>query len=460
MRSNIFLIFALLICNQKVTCQELDKKTEYSYQASFTIESHFLQESRPIEVQLPKGYYDSGRQSYPVLYVLDGQNLFTHTCLIYNFLQSKDYIPEMILVSIPHTGQRNRDYKTFFRGTEIVNKGADNFLSFIEQELITFIDKNYRTASYKMLSGHSNSGLFVIHSLIKRPALFNARFAFSPSSHHIPKQRQLLKQFLIDNPNLVSYFYMNVGGKEFFKQTDSFAEIKQLFKNYSPIGLRYDFDLHDADGHRSSPFVGQNTAFKRLYNPLRLGTDFDRYSFTEMVQHFDKLSTEFGHEVKPSEKELLSMAHYYLTIVPKPDVLKNLVKLMRTYYPQSKQLIGNALFYENWVQSGISSHVSYPKTKKPDENILNKTAYWYLSNHKLTEAIYLFKLAIKLYPESSNPHDSLGDAYKVSGNLKSAWKSYQQAYRMAKKNHEELKIIEAYKNNMDQTQKQLKETVE
>ena len=37
--------------------------------------------------------------------------------------------------------------------------GADTFLKFISDELIPWVDKNYRTQSYRLLTGHSFGGL-------------------------------------------------------------------------------------------------------------------------------------------------------------------------------------------------------------------------------------------------------------------------------------------------------------
>jgi uncharacterized protein len=43
------------------------------------------------------------------------------------------------------------------------------------------IEKHYRTAHYRIFSGHSFGGLFAIHALVARPDLFEAYIAVSPS---------------------------------------------------------------------------------------------------------------------------------------------------------------------------------------------------------------------------------------------------------------------------------------
>jgi len=59
--------------------------------------------------------------------------------------------------------------------------GADNFINFFLKELIPFIDINYRTENYRILSGTSNSAFFTIYVLLKKPDLFSSYVASSPT---------------------------------------------------------------------------------------------------------------------------------------------------------------------------------------------------------------------------------------------------------------------------------------
>lgn len=410
-------------------------------QASTVIQSHHLGEERTINIKLPASYDKSTTQKYPVHYVLDGQNLHDNTVFIHDFLSGKRHIPEMIIVSIPHTGQRSRDYNTFHRDSGKLNLGADAFLSFIQEEVIQYIDKQYKTTDYRLLSGHSQSGLFVFHTLIKQPELFNARFAFSPSMHHNPKQIDLLKQLFSQQKRLNGYVYVNVGGTEFFKITDAFAGTKKLFQRSNAKGLRFDFDFNEVDGHQSTPFIGQHMAYKRLFAPLRLTEDYQHQSFEWIINHFNQVSTEFAYTVKPTQKELLSMAGYYTHIVPDALVLNKLNKLMAHYYPNAG-INGDIVFFEHWITKGIHSTARYFKGPKPDEDTLNSMGYRYLLEHKKpNEALFLFELSTQLYPNSSNPFDSYGEALESTGDYKLALVMYKQAYI-----NEKQKGAEANKN--------------
>ncbi|MGX5201975.1 alpha/beta hydrolase [Aliikangiella sp. IMCC44632] len=278
-----------------------------TFEFKLNIESKHLSEIRPFHIQLPKSYYKNKLQDFPVLYVLDSDNLQRSATFTQNILASKQHIPEMIIVSVPHTGERTRDFSPYFRYNEQVNLGANQFMSFIKEELLPFIDKHYRTTNYRVLSGHSKSGLFVIHSLIQEQELFRARFAFSPSLHHTPKLQQDIVSFLKSNSELNSYLYMNHGDSEFFKIKDAINLATKNFRELSPKGLRHRFDVSDVDGHQTTPHVGFHIAFKDLYKPHKLDFGYSDMSFTEVLQHFKSTSKEFGYVVKPSVKELQSI---------------------------------------------------------------------------------------------------------------------------------------------------------
>ena len=117
-----------------------------------SIESKILNETRDIYVYLPEGYEESN-ESYPVMYVLDGESKFTISAAIVNFIARNQQIPQMIVVGIPNVA-RNRDFTPIVDDRMQNSGGADNFINFLEEELIEFVDNTYRTQDYKVLFGH------------------------------------------------------------------------------------------------------------------------------------------------------------------------------------------------------------------------------------------------------------------------------------------------------------------
>jgi hypothetical protein len=133
-----------------------------------SIQSKNLSENRTFIINLPNGY-ETSNKTYPVLYVLDGlQSNLIDAINVTHKLRT-----EMIIVAIPNT-DRNRDMMPLSTPTfEVDNPKAENFLSFIGNELIPHIEKNYRTDGTRTIRGRSLSGLFVMYAFLEKPELFD-----------------------------------------------------------------------------------------------------------------------------------------------------------------------------------------------------------------------------------------------------------------------------------------------
>jgi len=78
----IFVVVMLLAIPSEVYSQENDSQRLNLHEKDnvigkrFTLSSKILNENRDIQIFLPESYHSS-KQSYPVLFILDGQRLFT-----------------------------------------------------------------------------------------------------------------------------------------------------------------------------------------------------------------------------------------------------------------------------------------------------------------------------------------------------------------------------------------------
>lgn len=145
--------------------------------------SEILQQNREFSVYFPPSYNTSVNQKYPVLYILDGDYNFQYVA---GFLELQgaisEIIPEMILVAISGKGtnEYRKNCKPSVEGVED-SGNAEEVVSFIEKELIPYVNKNYKTSDYKILGGHSIGGVFVVNTAINHPNLFNNYIAISPA---------------------------------------------------------------------------------------------------------------------------------------------------------------------------------------------------------------------------------------------------------------------------------------
>lgn len=162
-RKVIFLLFNML-----VTVVSFSQVVQVDIGVRDSIQSDILGEQRPIIITLPATYH-SGTTSYPVLYVLDGNE----TGVLNAIVVTRKLRQEMIIVSIPNV-DRDRDMMPLSTPTYSVEyPGAAQFLSFIEKELIPHIEKKWRTNNQRTLRGASLSGLFVMFTFLEKPELFD-----------------------------------------------------------------------------------------------------------------------------------------------------------------------------------------------------------------------------------------------------------------------------------------------
>lgn len=217
-----------------------------------SIESKILDETRKLVISLPDNYKKS-EKTYPVLYLLDGPGHFHHTTGLIDFLSSNGVMPEMIVVAIANTN-RTRDLTPPLRepNPDVTNGGgADNFIRFLDEELIPHIDKNFRTHDYRVLIGHSYGGLFAVHALVHQPDLFDAYLAISPSLQW--DNQNLVAQadkFFQSNKSLKKTLYMTTGN-EGRALTGGVLKIAGILTEHLPNEFEWDSRIMEEETHGS-----------------------------------------------------------------------------------------------------------------------------------------------------------------------------------------------------------------
>jgi len=131
-----------------------------------SIYSKILGEERKIWVYVPASDDLYSELSYPVVYLLDGDAHFFSVMGIIQQLSEVNMnmvLPRMILIGITNT-DRPRDLTPSHVTTDgeipdsnffTTSGGSEKFTSFIEKELIPFVDSSYSASPYRILIGHS-----------------------------------------------------------------------------------------------------------------------------------------------------------------------------------------------------------------------------------------------------------------------------------------------------------------
>lgn len=243
--------------NSQTISGEIGNRSSFLYNTTEqTIYSESVNDTFRILVSLPDNY-SLNEQKYPVLYVLDGDIAFGMAASIARYLQIGDNIPELIIVGIGYGSidksageKRKRDYRPTSAN------GAENFLSFLEEELIPLIDSNYRTVpGDRTINGYSVGGLFALYSLFTKPEIFSRYILGSPSlswdEYSIFKYEENSPDKILDKKINI---FISVGSEEpdekYFNPIDNLVTQMQERK-YS--GVKLEAKVFDGSTHLAGP---------------------------------------------------------------------------------------------------------------------------------------------------------------------------------------------------------------
>ncbi len=154
-----------------------------------------LNKTRRIWALLPYDYEES-KETYPVLYLQDAQNLFNEKAKYGNWeidkklaVMSEYKIGKIIVIAIEHAEHdRIKEYNV---GKTLLGVGqGKKYIRFITDTLKPFVDKNFRTKperEFTGIGGSSMGGLVSIFSGLMYPEVYGKLMIFSPSLWVIPK---------------------------------------------------------------------------------------------------------------------------------------------------------------------------------------------------------------------------------------------------------------------------------
>ncbi|MFN8588631.1 MAG: alpha/beta hydrolase-fold protein [Candidatus Eisenbacteria bacterium] len=150
--------------------------------------------SRDIAVWLPPGYERQSLRRYGVVYFHDGQNVFDGAT---SFIPGQEWradeaadgliragrIPPVIMVAVPNTAARVDEY-TFENGGPRGGGKSDDYFRFLVEELMPFINANYRTLTdpaHTTVIGSSLGGLASLDLGFAHPERFGRIGCVSPA---------------------------------------------------------------------------------------------------------------------------------------------------------------------------------------------------------------------------------------------------------------------------------------
>ena len=259
-----------------------------------SIESERTGRTQRFEVSLPRSYADHPGSAFPVLVLLDGESNLDHASAVAEFLAESGAIPEMIVVGVHAGPTRAQDYAFAPVQDGIPARGA-GYLGFIGAEVLPFIEREYRAAPLRLISGHSLGGAFVTSAMAERPDLFSAYLAQSPYLPGAFGETILgrLEAAADVDPGGSAFFYANLGDEPDLRA--AFAELGSIVSESNSI--RASTETHPRESHMSTRLLGLYEGLVRFFWPA---WRFEGEAGS-LPAHVASLSERYGFDVLYSE---------------------------------------------------------------------------------------------------------------------------------------------------------------
>ena len=416
-------IFLLLITVSPVGySQSIDSQAFHSNERDniigkkFTLSSKILTEDRDIQIFLPESYH-STQQRYPVLYILDGQRLFTlGVSLSQSFRSTVKMSPEFIVVGI------NNKYPDRFD-----NFTKTEFLDFIEQELISTVDKNYRTTEERILFGWEFAGAYAIESLISKPTLFAGHIAASPypidETWFDEKSRLMQLDSLFKN-DLDSHLYVSVSERDGSVLVGT-EKLNTLLKEKAPDSLRWTYRVIPDEEHLSTAHASLFQGLKNYF----YGYQVFHIEGLKQFQQAGGLNNFYTYNKKRTQR---------FGFTEKPETWSMFTIVRNAIRADNFQQF--SLFMNEFKSSDLIAKISLGNS--------NLIAQYYLQYKQKDKAIEVYEIMAVAKPDNARIQHELGNIYLSMNNQQSTKIHYQKAVNLAEKSKDE-KLIE-YQKDLDE----------
>lgn len=374
---NIVVLMLSLVSAQVVFAQD---QLPVRNDTAVYISSKIMGETRTLWIHVPEDYYIT-KNTYPVLYLLDGDSHFNYGARMADFLAGHDRnrIPEMIVVGVVNV-DRQRDFSPVYAkkadGASDSNKvlpdtGLGRFSRYLEQEVVSYVDEHYRVQPYRILEAHSLAGLVALYTKETKPGLFSATILVSP----------VISPYLIKH---IGDFFEGEhahNGKMFVglgnENPSGVDAVLSELKRKAPAWFDYSYSNYPDENHFTVPYKTLFDGIKFIYRDWFL--DFygnESITIRDINNRFAKMSAEFGYPISPNE------------------------------------------------------------------DFLNGCGYYQLRLKQTENAIGIFEANVKEHPDSANAYDSLGEAYMTAGNKALAIKNYERSVELNPRNENGRQTLE------------------
>jgi len=284
-------VFSFLVIGNAQKKNNSIPQVEISGTRLLKINSSIVGQEYNLYIHLPR-FYEDTTKTFPVVYLLDAQWDFPLITAIWGEQYYDGFIPGIIIVGITWGGEnpnydllRARDF-TPTKIEQMPNSGgASKFLSFIKEELIPFVDSEFRTVKNDCtLIGSSLGGLFTLYAMFNETKLFHRYVLTSPA---LGWDNEVIysyeKKYSEKESQLPAKLFMAIGEyedvKNFQRYTDHLKE-----RNYNRFEIKT--RILDGIGHSGTKAEGYTRGLQFAFEKIPFAVNMnslDKYIGTYSI---------------------------------------------------------------------------------------------------------------------------------------------------------------------------------
>lgn len=346
-------------------------------QAGFNhfVNAQSLGDSLQIQVYLPAGY-DPSNDTYPTLYLLDGQRFFLYGASLTATYQQYNLTPEFIVVGITTNYPKRFSY---------FSNRRDSFIAFLKTELLPLIEKTYSVSNERLLFGWEYGGSLAFHILHSDQELFDGYLLASPFP--VISEVDLLTKRTFTNKSL----YFSVSPDE-FAVNHGVNKLDSLLSSGNINGLQWTYLKLSEEVHRSTPYptlfhgVKQYFAYYPELQIDNLEKFLEQGSIDYALEYNQKRAQQYGF---PPE----------LSTWTKYTILRSAMRANEYhYFSQFSDTLKLDAFFRELSDSRIRDLADY-----------------LAKNSGFEQAIRFYKYLLEKYPESAILLTRIGNVLSAAG---------------------------------------------
>ena len=304
--------------------------------------SYELNAERILKIYVPDSYETNKENTYPVAIVFDAEYLFDVYVSNSKLFASRNEAPEQIVVGV-FQNQKDERYIDcdFSVDNGLPNEASTKFYKFIREELLNYIDGNYRTSLFKTIVGNTITANFLNYFFIENESAFNAYININPSyAPNINERLEAKSQYLTVN----SFYYLSSGNFNLDDKSAAINDVHNLLKLSENEKFKYKYD--DFSNSTKTASIGQAIPSAmgfifELFAPISKN-EFDKeiaeLTPPEAIAYLEKKYVEidylYGSNVKIRESDIY-MIEPVIIDKNNGDYLEEFGKMILRLYPES-----------------------------------------------------------------------------------------------------------------------------